>query len=67
MPVIYLKHPKHGEKVATLEDEAKADEKNGWQRYQVAALLREPEKLECPVVNALTEEPKRRGRPPKAA
>lgn len=31
--VIYLWHPVHGTKVATAEEEAKADEKNGWVRY----------------------------------
>jgi hypothetical protein len=31
--VIYLKHPIHGAKVATMELEAVADEKNGWVRY----------------------------------
>ena len=30
---IYLKHPTHGVKVATMELEAVADEKNGWTRY----------------------------------
>jgi hypothetical protein len=33
MAVIYLTHPDHGAKVATLELEAVADEKNGWSRY----------------------------------
>jgi hypothetical protein len=33
MPIIYLKHPDHGEKIATLELEAEYDEKNGWARY----------------------------------
>jgi hypothetical protein len=33
MPVIYLKHPVHGHKVATMDMEAEADEKNGWERY----------------------------------
>jgi len=31
--VIYLKHPIHGAKVATLDLEADADEENGWVRY----------------------------------
>ena len=31
--VIYLKHPVHGAKVATMELEAEADERNGWVRY----------------------------------
>jgi hypothetical protein len=33
MPVIYLKHPVHGHKIATMDMEAEADEKNGWERY----------------------------------
>lgn len=33
MSVIYLKHPVHGTKVATMELEAVADEANGWQRF----------------------------------
>jgi hypothetical protein len=31
--VIYLKHPVHGRKVATMDLEAEADEQNGWVRY----------------------------------
>jgi hypothetical protein len=31
--VIYMKHPKHGTKVAISDLEADADEKNGWVRY----------------------------------
>jgi hypothetical protein len=30
---IYLSHPVHGAKVATMELEAVADEQNGWTRY----------------------------------
>jgi hypothetical protein len=33
MPLIYLKHPDHGTKVATMELEAENDEQNGWVRY----------------------------------
>ena len=33
MPVIYLEHPVHGTKVATLDMEADFDEQNGWTRY----------------------------------
>jgi hypothetical protein len=33
MPIIYLTHPDHGTKVATMELEAEFDEKNGWVRY----------------------------------
>ena len=39
MPIIYLKHPIHGAKVATMELEAEYDEQNGWVRYN----LDEPE------------------------
>jgi hypothetical protein len=31
--VIYLTHPNHGAKVATMDLEAEADERNGWTRY----------------------------------
>ena len=30
---IYLMHPVHGRKVATMELEAEYDETNGWSRY----------------------------------
>ena len=30
---IYLRHPDHGSKVATMEQEAEYDEQNGWVRY----------------------------------
>lgn len=33
MAIIYLTHPVHGAKVATLEQEAVNDEANGWVRY----------------------------------
>ena len=35
MPNIYLKHPIHGAKVATMELEAEYDEQNGWTRYTI--------------------------------
>lgn len=34
MPIIYLRHPVHGSKVATMEMEAVYDEKLGWTRYE---------------------------------
>jgi len=43
--VIYLKHPIHGAKVATMHLEAEADEKNGWVRYT----LDTPTELAAPV------------------
>ena len=33
MPVVYLKHPKHGEKVAFSEVEATLDRENGWVEF----------------------------------
>ena len=56
--VIYMRHPVHGSKVATMEAEAEADERNGWERYDVGALLTPSE----PVLNELA---KPRGRPRK--
>lgn len=35
--IIYLKHPVHGTKVAVAEEEAVADERNGWERFDPAA------------------------------
>lgn len=46
---IYLMHPIHGRKVATLELEAEFDEKNGWSRYN----LDEPVEVSEPETNAL--------------
>jgi hypothetical protein len=50
MAVIYMEHPKHGNKVACSESEAQRDESNGWKRYKLAALLQSP-------VNALVTKP----------
>lgn len=33
MPLIYLEHPDHGTKIATMDLEAEFDEQNGWVRY----------------------------------
>ena len=33
MPVIFMVHPIHGAKMATMEEEAVYDEQNGWTRY----------------------------------
>jgi hypothetical protein len=35
MPIIYLSHPDHGSKIATMEQEAEFDEQNGWTRYTI--------------------------------
>ena len=33
MSIIYLRHPVHGAKIASLEMEANYDEQHGWERY----------------------------------
>jgi len=57
MPIIYLKHPDHGTKVATMELEAEFDEKNGWERYtlgtQPEVLVEVIEKIIAAPVNTL--------------
>jgi len=58
MAVIYMSHLVHGAKVATMEEEALADEKNGWTRYTLDTPVEEV----APVVNTL-EVKRRRGRP----
>jgi hypothetical protein len=47
--VIYLKHPIHGAKVATMHLEAEADEENGWVRYN----LDTPSEPEAAPINVL--------------
>lgn len=54
MAIIYLKHPVHGAKVATMEAEAIYDETHGWTRYTLDAAADEP-------VNEMASRP--RGRP----
>lgn len=33
MALIYLRHPRHGVKIATMDLEAQHDEQHGWERY----------------------------------
>jgi hypothetical protein len=47
---IYLMHPVHGRKVATMELEAEYDEQNGWSRYNPDA----PVEVFEPETNALS-------------
>lgn len=56
MATIYLFHPKHGVKIATMEMEAQYDEMNGWVRFDPDEMLNEP------MENVMVE-PRRRGRP----
>ncbi len=37
MPIIYMKHPLHGAKVATMDLEAEFDERHGWERFDPTA------------------------------
>lgn len=54
---IYLRHPTHGQKVAIAEEEAVADEENGWERF-------DPEQVtNAPVSDNVL--PRRRGRSPR--
>lgn len=39
MAVIYLMHSVHGAKVACMEAEAEADEKNGWVRFDPTSAI----------------------------
>jgi hypothetical protein len=56
---IYLSHPVHGRKVATMELEADYDEQNGWTRYT----LDTPQVTEAVPVNALEIKRRRRTEP----
>lgn len=62
--VIYLKHPIYGTKVASMELEAVADEKNGWVRFDPRQLeLDLPDEVPlnpAPVENALAGRGRRR-------
>jgi len=57
MPIIYLKHPVHGTKVATMDTEAEYDEQNGWKRYELdtqpAPVVEEVEEVIAAPVNTL--------------
>ena len=60
---IYLRHPLHGTKVASMTLEAEFDEQNGWERYN-------PDTPSAPEVAAPANEldvKRRRGRPPAEA
>ena len=74
MTTIYLMHPKHGVKVATMEAEAQYDELNGWRRFELEDLqddvvdALEPDAIlpdDEVEANVMAEAPRRRGRPRK--
>jgi hypothetical protein len=58
MATIYLSHPKHGVKIATMEMEAQYDEMNGWSRFDPEEQL-----IDAPEPVNVMPEPRRRGRP----
>lgn len=71
MAVIYLRHPIHGAKVASLDLEAEYDIQNGWEEFDPTASQPQPKPepveavaVEPEPVNSLAE-PRRRGRPRK--
>jgi hypothetical protein len=64
MSVIYLAHPRHGVKVATMDLEAQQDEENGWTR--MASPDAAPVNMLARAAGDDTmasEAPRRRGRP----
>ncbi len=65
MPIIYLKHPRHGTKVANIEAEAVYDEENGWTRYTLDTPSSVAEEAEPEVAESAPDVPKR-GRRRKA-
>ena len=46
MSVIYLKHPQHGTKVATTDEEADADKKRGWEKFDPTVPEKKQPKLQ---------------------
>jgi hypothetical protein len=58
--LIYLKHPRHGVKIATLDLEAEHDEQHGWERFDPDTPSVEQA---APVTQEVTNQlPRRRGR-----
>ena len=56
MPIIYMKHPIHGTKVATMDAEAEHDEAQGWERYELDTqpkIVEEVEEVIAAPVNTL--------------
>jgi hypothetical protein len=65
MATIYLSHPKHGVKIATMEMEAQYDEMNGWSRFEPEDLQNDDLPETDAEANLMAEAPRRRGRPRK--
>ena len=63
MAIIYLFHPKHGVKIASMEMEAQYDEMYGWTRFDPdEQVVSDPLPEDPEPVNVMPE-PRRRGRP----
>jgi hypothetical protein len=45
MSIVYLKHPLHGTKIATIDAEVQYDEQNGWKRCDLNTQLDVVEKV----------------------
>lgn len=66
MAVIYLRHPRHGTKVACSDFEAEYDMQRGWEEFDPSEELDETvEDESSEPINEL--QPRRRGRRPKEA
>ena len=63
MTTLYLMHPKHGVKVATMEAEAQHDEMHGWRRFELEDLQDDVLPETDTEANVMAETPRRRGRP----
>ena len=63
MTRIYMRHEKHGEKIAYLEAEAENDELNGWERFDPNAPQAQDDEIEYKEEELITKP--RRGRPRK--
>lgn len=57
--IIYMRHPVHGTKIATMDLEAEADEQNGWERYTPGT----PDKPPAAPVNVLEVKRRRKTDP----
>ena len=63
MTAIYLMHPKHGVKVATMEAEAQYDEMHGWRRFELEDIQDDDLPETDTEANVMAETPRRRNRP----
>lgn len=66
MAVIYLRHPRHGTKVACSDFEAESDMQRGWEEFDPTEDSDDAVEDE-PVESTNELQPRRRGRRPKEA